>query len=594
MRRPLVVALVAAAPRLVLSQSFGTRLEALTHDGELCNSTEGNSSSDHNTFEHEHDPLPASSFAAGIALSMFSDVIIAAGLGLQKLAHNRNVGPDGKPIKPYGLIPLYWIARCLNFGGEAGNVLAYGLAPASVVAPAGCIGVLANEVIAVAFLGEPLRRRDLIGLLLVTAGIAVVIFVGRSGATNEVLDVHELLSTHVILAQRTYWYLIAILLFVGFIVIWIEPRYAHENILIWMCLCALISSISVVATRGWASLVTQITADCSRAECVHGIVHPPCAQTIYHWLFWLLLALILLSAFWSVLYLNRAMQVYGNTEVVPVYYATFSLASVVAGAIVFQEFERVSWLQLVVFACGIGSAVGGVALLMSGRSSHHHHVLPTAPTSSSISPADNEPDTAHEAATEGAPSSPADVTPRFIHLDSEVPHMPHTHTHTHTQTAHTHAARIRLCVHAMSTVERVLLIPLTLVCVHVHAGQGRGARERVGGVEATRWGGAQLAAGQHRHRDCHRPRAGRALLPRGQLHPKPHGGESDWRLSAAASPEATCPLGAHLPVPTPTPGAARGRSRPHRPEGGRVLVGARGDDGEHYGGGGGRGSSRRH
>ena len=56
-----------------------------------------------------------------------------------------------------------------------------------MVAPAGCIGVLANEVIAVAFLGEPLRRRDLIGLLLVTAGIAVVIFVGRSGATNEVL-----------------------------------------------------------------------------------------------------------------------------------------------------------------------------------------------------------------------------------------------------------------------------------------------------------------------------------------------------------------------------------------------------------------------
>ena len=482
MRRPLVVALVAAsAPRLVLSQSFGTRLEALTHDGELCNSTEGNSSSDHNTFEHEHDPLPASSFAAGIALSMFSDVIIAAGLGLQKLAHNRNVGPDGKPIKPYGLIPLYWIARCLNFGGEAGNVLAYGLAPASVVAPAGCIGVLANEVIAVAFLGEPLRRRDLIGLLLVTAGIAVVIFVGRSGATNEVLDVHELLSTHVILAQRTYWYLIAILLFVGFIVIWIEPRYAHENILIWMCLCALISSISVVATRGWASLVTQITADCSRAECVHGIVHPPCAQTIYHWLFWLLLALILLSAFWSVLYLNRAMQVYGNTEVVPVYYATFSLASVVAGAIVFQEFERVSWLQLVVFACGIGSAVGGVALLMSGRSSHHHHVLPTAPTSSSISPADDEPDTAHEAATEGAPSSPADVTPRFIHLDSEVPHMPHTHTYTHTHThtnrTHTRCAHMSLRARNVDRGESAAHSPHPRVCARARRARSRRSRE---------------------------------------------------------------------------------------------------------------------
>lgn len=36
--------------------------------------------------------------------------------------------------------------------GEVGNMLAYGFAPASVVAPVGSVGVFFNEIIAVLFL----------------------------------------------------------------------------------------------------------------------------------------------------------------------------------------------------------------------------------------------------------------------------------------------------------------------------------------------------------------------------------------------------------------------------------------------------------
>ena len=38
----------------------------------------------------------------------------------------------------------------------------------------------------------------------------------------------------------------------------LEPRIAHEHVLVWLLLCSSISSINVMACRGWASLLTQV------------------------------------------------------------------------------------------------------------------------------------------------------------------------------------------------------------------------------------------------------------------------------------------------------------------------------------------------
>ena len=47
--------------------------------------------------------------------------------------------------------------------------------PASVVTAVGCVGVIANLVIATVFLGEPYRRRDVFGGALVVAGVLLVV-----------------------------------------------------------------------------------------------------------------------------------------------------------------------------------------------------------------------------------------------------------------------------------------------------------------------------------------------------------------------------------------------------------------------------------
>lgn len=58
-------------------------------------------------------------------------------------------------------------------------------------------------------------------------------------------------------------------------------------------------------------------------------------------------------------------------RVCAVYYCTFTLASVVGGAVVYDEFRTIAASQLVLFACGMLGAVCGVAVLMSGRGTPH-------------------------------------------------------------------------------------------------------------------------------------------------------------------------------------------------------------------------------
>jgi len=296
---------------MVVSEWLGS----LTHDGESCNATNFNTTT-MTLVEDDDDDHGSNTFAAGVITSIVADALIAVSLCIQKYAHNKNKDPvTGKPILSYLKIPTWWLGILLNVGGEVGNMLSYGLAPAAVVAPVGSVGVVVNEIIAVLFLKEPLRYRDLLGLVLVISGIVMVIFAVPE--SDEKLSVHHLLSREIYFHPRAYWYLIALTLCIIFFICYLEPRYAQERILVWLLLCSAISSMTVAACRGFSSLVTLIPTECfaGTPSCHHGVLPPPCVQTVGHGLFWVLLVAIIVTAVWSAMYLQKAMMVFGNTEV---------------------------------------------------------------------------------------------------------------------------------------------------------------------------------------------------------------------------------------------------------------------------------------
>lgn len=133
----------------------------------------------------------------------------------------------------------------------------------------------------------------------------------------------------------------------------------------------------------------QIPEDCEGPHCIHGKEKGACSQTVGHWLFWLMLFVIVVTAIWSAMYLNRAMMVFGNTQVarrdraeiragseppfrrysqvVPVYYVTFTLFSIVGGAIVYKELAAITYAQMGMFGGGCICAALGVWLVSSGH-----------------------------------------------------------------------------------------------------------------------------------------------------------------------------------------------------------------------------------
>jgi len=344
-------------------------LSSVTHTGEPCvapyvNLTGVNASNGDDTAEAQ----PPSTYAAGVALSMAMAIIIAVGLTIEKRAHM--VAQAAGKTDGVGTFWFYVGFTLKNFVGEIGMLLAYGLAPASVVAPLGTVSVAANALLAVMFLGEPCRVRDWVALVGVAGGIVLIVLSVPQG--SEQLTVHHLLSSHFYYSPRSYLYCVCLVPIITFVIMEIEPRFAKKYIVVWLFLCALISSITVAAARGFGSLITQLPSDCARAHCVHGVVHQPCSQTMLHWLFWILLVLIALTGVWSEYYRVLATNHFDNTQVLPVYQCFFTICSVLGGMLVYNEFQSVTPEAFIQFVAGCALSVGGVLVLLSGRRTGGH------------------------------------------------------------------------------------------------------------------------------------------------------------------------------------------------------------------------------
>ena len=170
---------------------------------------------------HEGDEGP-NSIVVGVVTSVVSNVIIGVSMNVQKLAHNRNQDGAGDPVLHFTMLPLWWLGILMNIFGELGNMLAYGFAPVSLVAPVGSVGVFVNEVIAVLFLKEPFRKRDGVGLVGIVAGVALII--AGVPKSEDTLDSHTLLSDRYFNTPRVWAYVVLLVIGVGIFVSVLEPR----------------------------------------------------------------------------------------------------------------------------------------------------------------------------------------------------------------------------------------------------------------------------------------------------------------------------------------------------------------------------------
>lgn len=86
--------------------------------------------------------------------------------------------------KTYLRSPYWWGGIVLMTTGEAGNFLAYGFAPASIVSPLGVVALVCNCIIAPLLLKERFRQRDFWGVAVAIAGAVVIVLSAKNSETK--------------------------------------------------------------------------------------------------------------------------------------------------------------------------------------------------------------------------------------------------------------------------------------------------------------------------------------------------------------------------------------------------------------------------
>ncbi|KAF8246167.1 DUF803-domain-containing protein [Wilcoxina mikolae CBS 423.85] len=262
------------------------------------------------------------------------------------LSHFEKDGKGNADVS-YMTSPYWWLGLTIMFFGEAGNFLAYGFAPASIVSPLGVVALISNCVVAPVMLKEPFRRRDVLGVLVSIAGAVVVVLSAEKEETK--LGPDEILDAISQTAFEIYFAVTCVLILV---LMQLSSRFGHKTIVIDLGLVALFGAYTVLSTKGISSLISSS---------FYHIFQYPIAY---------LFAFVLVStAVLQVKYINRALQRFDSTQVIPTQFVLFTISVIVGSAILYRDFETVNRERMLKFITGCSLTFVGVYLISSQRQS---------------------------------------------------------------------------------------------------------------------------------------------------------------------------------------------------------------------------------
>lgn len=287
---------------------------------------------------------PLQTYLFGIIISICGNVLISISLNIQKYAHVRQ-SQDGS--KPYYISGMWWMGVILMGVGELGNFAAYGFAPASLIAPLGCVSVIASAVISVVFLKETVRASDILGGTLAITGTYILV----TFAPHTISLVNAQMITYYFISWYFLLYVvIEVLLFVFLLFLYKIKHVKH--IVIVMLLVALLASVTVISVKAVSGMIT---------ESIRGSL-----QLIYP-IFYVMFVVMVASCAFQIKFLNQAMKMFDATEVVPINYVFFTTSAIVAGIVFYQEFEDLAMLNIFMFIFGCLLSFLGVFLIARNR-----------------------------------------------------------------------------------------------------------------------------------------------------------------------------------------------------------------------------------
>jgi predicted permease len=120
-------------------------------------------------------------------------------------------------------------------------------------------------------------------------------------------------------------YVVSVLLLSIFLAVQVAPRHGHTNILVYITICSLIGSLSVLGCKGFGLAIKETLQGVCARKVGRSVPRPVTGdQQLTNPLTWFWLVSIVVCVSVQLNYLNRALDVYNTAMVTPIYYVFFT------------------------------------------------------------------------------------------------------------------------------------------------------------------------------------------------------------------------------------------------------------------------------
>ncbi|KAH6569687.1 hypothetical protein BASA62_004695 [Batrachochytrium salamandrivorans] len=234
----------------------------------------------------------------------------------------------------------------LTNGGRVGEGFDYLKSPmwwagTSTITPLGAGSIFVSAILSSVFLNETLGRDGIIGCALCVLGSLVVIL--HSPEEDAIETVDDVFRHFVRPVAAISLYLIY----------YVGPRYGKRNMIVYISICSLVGSISVMAVKGFAVAVKLTFAGDNQ------LLH------ISTWVFGLT---VLLCAMTQINYFNKALDLFSTNRVTPIYYVFFTTATIVASIILSEGVKRSTPVEMMSVLAGFSTIFIGVFMVNGAKS----------------------------------------------------------------------------------------------------------------------------------------------------------------------------------------------------------------------------------
>ncbi|KAF9290411.1 hypothetical protein BGZ88_007351 [Linnemannia elongata] len=295
-------------------------------------------------------PASDSSKVIGLSLAIGSGLLIGSSFVFKKkgLINCTKDGMLAGEGHAYLKSVMWWTGMLMMVVGEVCNFVAYAFVQPILVTPLGALSVVICAILSSIFLRERLNLQGKVGCAQCIVGATIIVFHAPEQASVKTIQEFK----HLMIQPGFLSWMALIIIASLVLIIKAGPRWGKEHMMVYIGVCSLIGSLSVVSTQGLgAAIVHNISTGEAQFD---------------NWFIYFVIVFMVVTLLTEINYLNKALNLFNTAMVTPTYYVTFTSTTIITSAILYQGFNA-TVTAIITVCLGFLVICGGVLLLQTSK-----------------------------------------------------------------------------------------------------------------------------------------------------------------------------------------------------------------------------------